>query len=80
MNKHSNGSLAEELTNFLLKLAESKDKSILQKQANRLIESITPKDFAHAEDNLIRNGIPPQKIHQLSTAFIMMGLLEKEKS
>ena len=80
MNKHSNESLAEELTNFLLKLAESKDKTILQKQANRLIESITPKDFAHAEDNLIRNGIPPQKIHQLSTAFIMMGLLEKEKS
>ncbi|MEN8127026.1 MAG: DUF438 domain-containing protein [Planctomycetota bacterium] len=80
MNKHNNNRLAEELTNFLLELAESKDKNILRKQANRLIKSISPKDFACAEDNLIRNGIPPQKIHQLSTSFIMMGLLDKEKS
>ena len=80
MDKRKNESLAEELANFLLKLSESKNRSILQKEANRLIRSVTPEDFAGAENSLIRNGITPEKIHQLSTSFIMMGLLEQEKS
>lgn len=80
MNKSDNNNLAEELTDFLLKLSENKDREGLRKEANRLIRSITPKDFAFAENNLIRNGITPQKIQQLSTSFIMMGLFEKEQS
>lgn len=79
MNKHENESLAEELANFLMKLSESKNKGSLRKEANRLIRSVTPKDFTGAENNLIRSGITPEKIQQLSTSFIMMGLLEKEK-
>lgn len=80
MSRRENESLAEELTSFLLKLSESKNKNALRKDACRLIRSITPKDFIYAENNLIRNGVTPEKIQQLSTSFIMMGLFEKEKS
>jgi len=80
MNEHKNKNLAEELTRFLIELCESKDKDALQKRANRLIDAVSPNDFERAERNLMRNGIPPRKIQQLSTLFIMMGLAEKQKS
>jgi DUF438 domain-containing protein len=80
MNKHENKNLAEELTSFLIELSDSKDKEVLRKQANRLIDSVSPMDVARAESNLMRNGIPPRKIQQMSTLFIMLGLAEKEKS
>ena len=80
MNKHGNKNLAEELTSFLIELSDCKNKEALRKQANQLIDSVSPLDFERAESNLMKNGIPPRKIQQLSTLFIMMGLAEKEKS
>jgi DUF438 domain-containing protein len=80
MKKHSNENLAEELTSFLIELSDSKNKDMLMKQASRLIGSVSPIDFERAESNLMRNGVPTQKIHKLSTLFIMMGLAEREKS
>lgn len=78
MDKHGHENLAEELTSFLIELSDSKDREVLRERANRLIGSVSPVDFARAETNLMRNGVPPQKIHQLSTLFIMMGLAERE--
>ena len=80
MNKHGNRNLAEELTSFLIELSDSKNRDTLRKKANRLIDSVSPLDFELAESNLMQNGVPPQKIQQLSTLFIMMGLAEREKS
>ena len=80
MNEHGNEKFAEELTGFLIKLSEGKDRSELCKQADRLIDSVSPLDFARAEHNLMQNGVSPRRIQQLSTSFIMMGLAEKEKS
>ena len=80
MNKQGNKNLAEELTNFLIELSSTKNRERLRKQANRLIDSVSPVDFARAERNLMKNGIAPRKIQQLSTLFIMMGLSESEKS
>jgi len=80
MNEHGNKKLAEELTRFLIKLSDSSNKDTLRKHAFRLMDSVSPGDFARAEHNLIRNGIPPRKIQQLSASFIMMGLAEREKS
>ncbi|MHC4551754.1 MAG: DUF438 domain-containing protein [Planctomycetota bacterium] len=72
----NNGSLAEELTGFLIKLHEGKENSRLRKQATRLISIIKPNDIAHAEQRLAREGLPLQKIQQLSAAFVLMGVLE----
>jgi DUF438 domain-containing protein len=78
MESNKNQSLAEELSRFLIKLGDSKDKEKLRKQASRLIESITPDDFASAERKLIDNGVSVSKIHKLSAMFLMLGLIESE--
>jgi DUF438 domain-containing protein len=80
MNKQGNKNLAEELTNFLIELSSSKNREHLRKKANRLIDSVSPLDFARAERKLIQNGIAPRKIQELSTLFILMGLTESQKS
>lgn len=79
MSKSGNQNIAEELKDFLIKMSQTKDTKSLREQAYRLIDSITPKDFETAESKLKACGISAQKIQQLSTAFIMMGLLEREK-
>lgn len=80
MDKQGNENLAEELTHFLIEFSDGKDKDILRKKVNRLMDSVSPLDFARAEHNLMRNGIPPRRIQQISTLFIMMGITEGEKS
>ena len=79
MNNSKNHNLAEELKDFLIKISQTKDTKSLREQAYRLIDSITPHDFESAERKLQKSGISKQKIQQLSSAFIMMGLLEREK-
>jgi DUF438 domain-containing protein len=76
METCGNHRLAEALASFLKKLGEAKDKTVLRKQATRLMGSITPEDIALAERSLIENGFTLKKIQELSSAFIMMGLLE----
>lgn len=80
MKNRSNDNLAEELTRFFNELSDTNNKDALRKRANRLISSVSPLDFARAQSNLRQNGVNPQKIQQLSTLFIMMGLAEKERS
>lgn len=79
MATSNNHNLAEELKEFLIKISKSKDPKPLREQASRLISSITPKDFETAELKLKESGISTSQIQQLSTTFIMMGLLKKEK-
>lgn len=79
MDKQKNEDLAEELTGFLIKLNQGEDRSQLRKQADRLIESVSPRDFVQAEYNLKRGGISPSRIQQLSTLFILMGMAEKDR-
>lgn len=79
MNKHKNSGFAEELTDFLLKMGEYKDKNALRKEACELINLITPRDFEQAERKLEARGVSREKIQHLSASFIMMGLLESEK-
>ncbi|MCE5184834.1 MAG: DUF438 domain-containing protein [Planctomycetaceae bacterium] len=75
MDKITKSGLAEELTGFLVKLSEGKNKAGLRKQANRLIAAITPDDIESAERTLIMNGYTVKKIQQLSAAFVLMGVL-----
>lgn len=78
MRNSKNDSLAEELSSFLIKLNDSKDREKLRKQAGRLIGVITPEDFARAERKLINDGVSASKIQKLSAMFITMGLIESE--
>jgi DUF438 domain-containing protein len=80
MDKCTKSGLAEEQTGLLLKLSDGKNTTALQKQANRLIASITPDDIACAERTLMKNGYTAKKIQQLSAAFVMMGVLGGDDS
>lgn len=80
MEKTTKTGLAEELTDFLVKLSEGKNKPALRKQANRLIAAITPDDIATAERELMKSGYTAKKIQQLSAAFVLMGVLGGDDS
>lgn len=79
MKNQKNQSRAEELTGLLMKLNSGDNKLLLQKEANRLIGSITPGDIAEAENRLLQNGYTINKIQQLSSAFVLMGILENSE-
>jgi DUF438 domain-containing protein len=72
--------LAEELEGLLLKINEGKTATDLRKHASRLISAISPKDIAAAEDKLLRGGLPARRVQQLSAAFILMGLMDGNKT
>ena len=76
MDKCENDSRAEELTCFLMKLDKGKNVAGLRKQANRLISHVTPDDIEKAEHRLVKIGLPIKKIQQLSSSFVLMGILD----
>lgn len=80
MTKPVKKCLAEELEGLLLKINDGKPTADLRKQANRLISSITPQDIAVVEDRLIQGGLSTRRVQQLSAAFILMGLMDSNKT
>ena len=72
--------LAEELEGLLLRINDGKPTAALRKQANRLIAAITPEDIAVVEDRLVQGGLSAQRVQQLSAAFILMGLMDGNKT
>lgn len=72
--------IADELTDFLLKLKQQRDRTKLSKEAGELIFRMTPRDIALAEKRLFQNGLTPREIHRLSATFIMLGLLDADVS
>jgi len=80
MTRPTKKCLAEELEGLLLQINDGKPTADIRKQANRLISAITPQDIAQAEDKLMREGLSAQRVQQLSASFILMGLMEGNKS
>jgi DUF438 domain-containing protein len=72
--------LAEELEGLLLRIHDGKPTSDLRKQANRLISAVTPQDIAKVEDRLVKGGLSARRVQQLSAAFILMGLMDSNKT
>lgn len=72
--------LAEELEGLLLRIHDGKPTADLRKQANRLIGTITPQDIAVVEDKLVQGGLSARRVQQLSAAFILMGLMDGNKT
>lgn len=80
MTKSEKKCLAEELEGLLLKINDGKPTADLRKQANRLIASITPQDIAVVEERLMKSGLSSRRVQQLSAAFILMGLMDNNKT
>lgn len=76
MGKINHPKNADELTRLLRRISLGEDPTILRKEATRLISDVCPQDIAAAEQNLIESGLSAQLVQQLSSAFMLMGILE----
>ena len=77
MNKAHETKNTAALTNLLKRIGKGEDPGLLRKEATRLLSSLAPNDIAVAEQNLIQNGYPAKLVQQLSSAFMLMGILEE---
>ena len=73
-NKQKN---AEILTRLLRRISSGEDPALLRKEASRLATHIDPKDIAIAEENLLKDGFSARMVQQLSSAFMLLGILEE---
>lgn len=80
MNKPVNNTVSNELVNLFIQISEGKANKGLRKEANRLISQISPHDIAFAESELLKSGFSAKRVQQLSAAFVLMGVLEANKS
>lgn len=72
--------LAEELEGLLLRINDGKPTADLRKRATRLISVVTPQDIAAVEGRLVEGGLSARRVQQLSAAFILMGLMDGNKT
>ena len=70
---------AQALTRLLRRINQGTDQKILRKEASQLISRVTSKDIAVAEQDLIKNGYTPQLAGQLSSVFVLLGILEEQR-
>ena len=80
MGKIDHPKNADELTRLLRRISKGEDPTILRKEATRLISDVCPQDIATAEQNLIESGLSAQLVQQLSSAFMLMGILEENST
>lgn len=79
IDKQTKKRLAEELEGLLLKINQGQDAGELRKHATRLINSVTPHDIAVVEDKLMQGGLSARRVQQLSSSFILMGLMDSNQ-
>ena len=78
MGKTHEDNKAQKLTRLLKRLNQGTDPQGLQREASKLIENITTRDIAQAEQNLINTGFTAKLAGQLSSVFVLMGILEDQ--
>lgn len=76
----TNKSLSEELASLMMQMNAGKSPRNFYQQVNRLLSSIGPHDIANAENHLMKTGLSARRVHQLSAAFLLAGILEGNKT
>ncbi len=78
MDNTCSDNTAVELTRLLRRINDGLSPQILRKEARKLISKVTSKDIARAEQNLINKGITAQVAGELSSIFVLLGILEQQ--
>jgi DUF438 domain-containing protein len=78
MERSQKENVSEVLTHLLKRINQGANPKGLRKEARQLISSVTSKDIASAEQNLINKGFTPQLAGQLSSVFVLLGILEEQ--
>ena len=76
MGKTLKNNTALALTRLLRKINQGIDPKDLRRQASQLISKVTSNDIAKAEQSLISNGFTAQLAGELSSIFVLLGILE----
>lgn len=69
---------SEKLTRFLRRISKGEDPRTLRKEASRLASQLDPTDLETAEGNLIKDGFSARDVQQLSSSFMLMGIIEEQ--
>lgn len=72
-HEHNN---SDAITRLLERINKGEDPKRLRGEATKLMNEVLPVDIARAEKNLIESGISSEMVHNLSAAFMLMGMLE----
>lgn len=76
MDKTKDNSNADAITRLLERISKGENPRKLRREATRLMSDVRPVDIAQAEQNLIKSGVTESTVHNLSSAFMLMGILE----
>lgn len=78
MDKTKTNNNANAITRLLERISNGENPKKLRREATRLMSDVQPVDIARAEQNLIESGISESIVHNLSSAFMLMGILEDQ--
>lgn len=67
---------ANAITRLLERISKGEDPKRLRTEATKLMSDVLPVDIALAEKNLIESGLAEEMVHNLSSAFMLMGMIE----
>ena len=76
--KTNDNNNAKQITRLLERIGKGENPKKLRKEATKLMNDVRPSDIARAEQNLIESGVPVQLAHNLSSAFMLMGIVEDQ--
>ena len=76
MDKTHEKNNADAITRLLERISKGENPKRLRREATRLMSDVLPVDIARAEQNLIESGVSEGIVHNLSSAFMLMGMLE----
>ncbi len=68
---------ADVLTRLLRRISLGVDPNTIRKEASRLASELNSKDFQAAQGNLLKDGFSIHDVQQLSSVFMLMGILEE---
>ena len=78
MDKTQDNKNADAITRLLEKISNGENPKKLRREATRLMSNVLPVDIARAEQNMIASGYSEQIVQNLSSAFMLMGILEDQ--
>lgn len=65
---------------LLKRMSKGEDPVKLRKEATKLVADVRPRDIAQAEQSLIDNGFSAQLVEHLSSAFLLMGIIDEQST
>lgn len=78
MSKTHNSNNVDALARLLMRIRKGNDPRSLRREASKLISTVGPREIALAEQNLVKSGYTSEQVQQMSTAFLLMAMLDEQ--